>query len=234
MKLCGRAARSPGVAGDAADRLAVDRFGVGRLAHHRDSSGECRAPLGAGQRIESRGVIGILSEQERIDPTVVVGGGEAVAIARPQALLVSCAEVRRGPRVPRGIKRVGRPSARCISVGEAGPSIAGRRLVVSEEGDNRRRILAGAHCPLGPAPHDRLVGPAGVGDQEPRIIGKAVAAALAQLTPAVQRIADVARNRRLLLRSICRRRISVARVRRRAIRSARRRCGGHKAGQQKS
>ena len=57
-------------------------------------------------------------------------------------------------------------------------------------------ILARAHRLLSPAAHFRLIRPIRIRDQEARIIGKAVFAALPQPAPVVERIADARRGRR--------------------------------------
>ena len=77
-----------GIAGDRAHHRLVAAVGVGIAAQHRDARAERGLAVGRGKRDEARGVIGLLGEQQGIDPAVVVGPREARAITRPDGLLV--------------------------------------------------------------------------------------------------------------------------------------------------
>ena len=192
-KVSGAVHHQAGVAGDRADDGAIARFCVGGAGLHRDARGESGLAQRAGQGDEARRVAGPFVEQQRIGAGVMIGGGEAGAIARPQRLLVSRGEVRGGPRLVRRIERFGASSTGRISLCQPRPATAAKRLGGGEEGDDRRGIIAAAQRGLGPAAHGCFVGPAGVGDEEAGVIGEAVATAGAQSAPVVQGIADIIR-----------------------------------------
>ena len=184
------------IAGQLAHHRLIKTLGVRSLPLHCDPRGEGGTPLRAGHRIEAGGIVRLLGEQQRVDPEIVVGRGEAGTEARPQAQLVARAEVSRRPRVARRVEGLGGPPGGGIAVRRPRPAVAAGRLVLGKEGEDGRGILARAHRPFGPGAQRGLFGPAAIGDQEPRIIGEAVAAVLAKPAPVVERVTD-ARGRGL-------------------------------------
>ena len=128
-----------------------------------------------------------------VDSAVVVGAREAAAVARPKRLLILVAEVRRSPRVSSRLERLRGPPGRCVGLGEPRPAVSGFRLLACEEGDDRRCVFARPHRLFRPVAHAFGVGPVRVGDDERRVIGKAVAAALAKAPPLIERVSDARR-----------------------------------------
>ena len=77
-----------------------------------------------------------------------------------------------------------------VRVRKAGPAIGAQRLVGGVEGEDRRCILARLHGFFRPATHRGFAGPIRVGDQEARVIDEAVAAALPERAPVIERRGD--------------------------------------------
>ena len=175
------------IAGDGRDYRSVAALGIRRTLLHCNARGERRLAVGAGCSEEASCIIRFPGEEERINAIVIIGASEACAIASPDRLLVCRAKVGGPPGLPRRIQRLSHLCAGGIRVRQPGPAISRFRLVGREEGEGCRSILARLHRLFGPAAHPRCVGPIGVGNQECRIIRKAIAVALAQCPPGLQR-----------------------------------------------
>lgn len=177
----------PRIRGHLTHHCLVERVGVSSFALHRDPCGEGCPPRNPGQRIKARGGVGILGEQQGIDPAIMVRRGEAATIAAPNRLLVRRADVRRGPGLSRSGQGIVHPPTGRVGVGQPGPTIAGGGLGIGVESKDGAGTFARLHGLFGPAAHLRLLGPARVGVEEAGVIGEPIIAALPKGAPIVDR-----------------------------------------------